>query len=225
MRPEHTKSVIITAGGVGKRMGANIPKQFLEINGLPILMHTINRFVAFDPAIQVVLVLPKDQLDVWKNLCEKHQFELKHEMVVGGKERFHSVKNGLEKVTGQYVAVHDAVRPLVKEKVIQECFDEAIKNEAAVPVIPVKESIRKISGDQSQALLRKDYVIVQTPQCFSVDVLKKSYQKPFDASFTDDASVAESSGYQIRTVPGNEENIKITSPADLKWARLLLNDE
>lgn len=206
-------------------MGASIPKQFLELNGRPILMHTMDRFFEYDPAIEMILVLPENQLVLWKDLCLKHHFTKKHHLVTGGEERFHSVQNGLAKITGDLVAVHDAVRPLVTKAVIEACFLAAAEKKAVVPVLPIKESIRKVDGQHSKSVLRSNYVTVQTPQCFSADVLKSSYQKSYEAAFTDDASVVESNGHEIALVDGNEENIKITTPTDLKWAELLLNHE
>lgn len=219
------RSVIISAGGVGKRMGADIPKQFLLLNGKPIIMHTINRFLAFDAEMEVIIVLPKDQVEAWKAYCDEYQFTPVHKVVVGGAERFHSVKNGLDAVTGDWVAVHDAVRPLVSTAVLKNCFDAVEKGLSVVPVLPPKQSLRKVNNEESVAVDRSQFVMVQTPQCFSLNVLKKAYSLPYESNFTDDASVVERSGVSITLVAGNEENIKITTPMDLQWANFLLNNE
>jgi len=219
------RSVIISAGGVGKRMGAAIPKQFLLLNGKPIIMHTINRFLAFDAEMEVIIVLPKDQIEAWKAYCDKYQFTPVHKVVVGGAERFHSVKNGLAAVTGNWVAVHDAVRPLVSTAVLKNCFTAVEKELAVVPVLPPKQSLRKVNNEGSVAVDRSQFVMVQTPQCFSLDVLKNAYSLPYESNYTDDASVVERSGVSITLVAGNEENIKITTPMDLQWANFLLNHE
>lgn len=218
-------SVIITAGGTGKRMGGAIPKQFLEIDGKPIIMHTIEKFVDFDSDIQVVVVLPSDQKANWNKLCQKHNFSIKHEIVEGGVERFFSVKNGLAIASGELIAVHDAVRPFVSKKVIENCFSSAQQNGAAVPVISLKESIRTINGQTTRAVSRKDFALVQTPQCFQSKLLKAAYQSAYKNEFTDDASVVEYAGGEITVVAGNEENIKITTPMDLKWAKCIMDHE
>ncbi|MGB1103824.1 MAG: 2-C-methyl-D-erythritol 4-phosphate cytidylyltransferase [Crocinitomicaceae bacterium] len=218
-------SVIITAGGTGKRMGGAIPKQFLEIDGKPIIMHTIEKFVDFDSDIQVVVVIPSDQKANWNKLCQKHNFSIKHEIVEGGVERFFSVKNGLAIASGELIAVHDAVRPFVSKKVIENCFSSAQQNGAAVPVISLKESIRTINGQTTRAVSRKDFALVQTPQCFQSKLLKAAYQSRYKNEFMDDASVVEYAGGEITAVAGNEENIKITSPMDLKWAKCIMDHE
>lgn len=215
---------IIVAGGSGLRMGSEIPKQFLEVAGKPILMHTIQRFIEFNSNLKIVLVLPDSQHDFWKELCQKHQFQLAHTICSGGETRFHSVKNGLASIndTEALVAVHDGVRPLVSFATIEACFAKAELYSAAIPVTPVVESIRKVSGNESEALLRSEYYLVQTPQVFGLKILKEAYLQPYDDKFTDDASVIENLGYMVSLVNGNVENIKITRPIDLKLAELLL---
>lgn len=217
------KAVIIVAGGSGKRMGAAIPKQFLLLANQPVLQHTIQAFHQFDGHINVILVLPEDHISHWKALCEKYQFELPHQIAVGGNERFHSVKNGLQLLNAeQLVGVHDGVRPLVSQNSIVRCFEEAFQTGAAVPCVPVSDTLRKVNGTQSQWVNRAEYVRVQTPQCFKTDLLMSAYNQPFSKDFTDDASVVEKAGYQVTLVKGNEENIKITGPADLVIAEALL---
>ncbi len=215
-------SVIITAGGVGKRMQADRPKQFLVLKGKPILMHTIERFYKVDTSIQIIVVLPQDQLTVWKNICRTHNFIIQHQTVAGGKERFHSVQKGLALVNGEYTAVHDAVRPLVSATVIKNCFSALETSPAIVPVVDMKQSIRQVVNGQSKSVDRSNYKMVQTPQCFTTALLKQAYQQPFNPIFTDDASVVEHVGEPITLIEGNEENIKITTPADLKIAALFL---
>jgi len=223
--PSISRSVIITAGGIGKRMGAEIPKQFLELSGEPILMHTIRKFSNLRDAAEIIVVLPQSQIQTWSDLCLKHNFKIIHTVIEGGKERFHSVKNGLEKATGQLIAVHDAVRPFVAENVIETCFEVAEKKGAAVPVLDLKESLRNIGQNPSIAVPRSDYALVQTPQCFRANLLREAYHNDYQTIFTDDASVVEHAGKLVSLVSGNEENIKITTPMDLKWARFFLANE
>ncbi|MBI9067168.1 MAG: 2-C-methyl-D-erythritol 4-phosphate cytidylyltransferase [Salinivirgaceae bacterium] len=217
------KYAIIVAGGSGKRMGAEIPKQFIELAGKPILMHTLEAFYKYDYKISLVLVLPKSQHKYWNQLIQKHSFTIKHTVVRGGVERFYSVKNGLDAILNNgWVAVHDGVRPLVSQDTISRCFDEAINGKNVIPVMALNESIRKIKNGESKAVNRNNYFLVQTPQVFSVDTLKKAYKQDYACAFTDDASVVENMGYKITTVDGNPENIKITRPMDLKIAEVLL---
>ena len=216
-----TKSIIITAGGIGKRMGSDIPKQFIQLNGLPILMHTITKFYEFDNSIEIILVLPKDHIDYWNALVSKFEFTIQHTVVVGGKERFFSIKNGLNEANGELIGVHDGVRPFVSLEVINSAFDSASKNKAAIPVVDLKESIRRVGGRITKSVDRNQFKIVQTPQCFTSQVIKAAYLQSFSNAFTDDASVVEKMGGQIHLVKGNDENIKITTPLDLKLATLL----
>ena len=216
-----TKSIIITAGGIGKRMGSDIPKQFIQVNGLPILMHTITKFYEFDNSIEIILVLPKDHIDYWNGLVSQFEFTIQHTVVVGGKERFFSIKNGLNEANGELIGVHDGVRPFVSLEVINSAFDSASKNKAAIPVVDLKESIRRVGGRITKSVDRNQFKIVQTPQCFTSQVIKAAYLQSFSNAFTDDASVVEKMGGQIHLVKGNDENIKITTPLDLKLATLL----
>jgi 2-C-methyl-D-erythritol 4-phosphate cytidylyltransferase len=215
------KSIIITGGGVGKRMGAEVPKQFLLLNNRPILMWTIEKFFTYDPQIEIILVLPENQIAYWNSLCAHYNFTVNHRCVAGGKERFDSVKNGLEKASGELIGVHDAVRPLVSNQVIVETYAAAAIYGASIPVVSLTESLRQVKENDSFAVKRSDFKLVQTPQCFTSSVLRSAYQKPYQDFYTDDASVVEADGHKIHLVDGNEENIKITSPADLKIAAVL----
>ena len=210
------KYVIIVAGGQGNRMGTQIPKQFLLLNGKPVLMHTISRFFQYNADINIVLILPASQFDYWNKLCITYNFSIPHKITTGGTNRFQSVKNGLELIeTGGLTAVHDGVRPLVSIETITRCFDCAAKNGSAIPVTMPVESIRKVSGNNSYSCLRDEFRLVQTPQIFDTSLLKRCYEQPYNESFTDDASVVEAMGNTIHLVEGNRENIKITSPLDL----------
>lgn len=217
------KSVIIVAGGIGKRMGTDVPKQFLLLKGKPLLMHTIERFYSYDTAIEIILVLPKEQIAYWQQLCAQHNFTIQHQIAEGGRERFYSVKNGIEKLskTG-IVAIHDGVRPFVNNNTIDSCFKKAAETGAAIPVMPVVESLRKLNEENSFAVNRSEFVSVQTPQCFNIDLLKKAYEQSFSSEFTDDASVVEKAGAKVALVNGNVENIKITTLQDLVLAEYLI---
>ena len=217
------KAVIIVAGGSGQRMNAHIPKQFLELNHRPILMHTIEAFYRFDNAIKIVLVLPESQINFWKELCVKYNFEPSHTIQVGGESRFASVKKGLRHIPNNCtVAVHDGVRPLVSQSTIKRCFEMAEQCGSAVPVIESVNSIREITDWGSESKDRNKYKIVQTPQVFAASLLHKAYLQPFTEFFTDDASVVEMMGEKISLTKGNEENIKITTATDLAIAHVLI---
>ena len=217
------KIALIVAGGKGERMNANIPKQFLEIQGKPILMHTLEAFYRFDVTIQLILVLPSVQIEFWDGLCKKHAFTLPHQIIEGGNARFYSVKNGLDIITKpSLVAVHDGVRPLVSLETIARCFEAAEKFDAAIPVVDLVDSIRHITKTGSQSVDRNLYKLVQTPQIFDSKLLKEAYEQDFSPLFTDDASVIEALGKPIHLVEGNRENIKITTEFDLRIAETLL---
>lgn len=220
------KFVIIVAGGSGSRMGTEIPKQFLELCGKPVLMHTIQVFHDFDPESKIILVLPEDQQLFWKGLCLKHSFSLLHEVVSGGKTRFHSVQNGLSQIDGKgIVFIHDGVRPLVSRETLGRCLETALKSGNAIPVLPVTESLRKQEGELNISVDRSQYFSVQTPQTFRSEQILEAFLQDFDPAFTDDASVAEKVGFPIFMVEGNRENIKITTPIDLIVAEALLNNQ
>lgn len=223
--------IIIVAGGKGLRMGGNIPKQFLPVGGKPILMRTIKRFYEYDRLIRIILVLPKIQHDYWLSLCKKYDFNIPYLIADGGDTRFHSVSNGLALIPNNeegIVGVHDGVRPFVSTEVIRRCYDKAKEYKAVIPVINVVETIRHIAQQEKSNSMRSitvprcDYRLVQTPQTFDIKTLKQAYKQPYKNTFTDDASVVESMGYNITLVEGNRENIKITTPFDLTIAEALL---
>lgn len=220
-----TKYAIIVAGGNGTRMNTKLPKQFIEIAGKPLLMHTIQRFYDADSSTIIVVVLPKAYMKKWKALAKKFFINVMYFIVPGGDTRFESVQKGLKEVTEKsIVAVHDGVRPLASKKLINRCFSEAEKYGSAVPVVSLNESLRKISGKRSEVVDRSSYSIIQTPQCFRSEIILKAYQQRFKESFTDDATVVESIGEKIHLIEGERENIKITFPSDLRIAELYLKE-
>ena len=217
--------IIIVAGGKGLRMGSDIPKQFLPIGGKPVLMHTLERFREYSPTLQIVLVLPKSQQDYWHQLCKDYDFKVEYILADGGETRFHSVQNGLALIPDDaegVVGVHDGVRPFPSIDVIRNCYETAREKEAVIPVIPVVETVRHLKGETSETVPRSDYRLVQTPQTFDIQLLKAANTQPYNDGFTDDASVVEGYGYPITLVEGNRENIKITTPYDLKIAEVLI---
>ncbi|MFA5329169.1 MAG: 2-C-methyl-D-erythritol 4-phosphate cytidylyltransferase [Prolixibacteraceae bacterium] len=216
------KFVLIVAGGSGSRMGTDTPKQFLELCGKPLLMHTIQAFYDFNPDSEFILVLPKAQQEFWMDLCRQHTFSILHQVVSGGETRFHSVQNGLSRINSEgIVFIHDGVRPLVSQETLKRCEETARKSGNAIPVLAVTESLRKLEDDKSIAVDRSLFYSVQTPQTFLTGQIINSYCQSYDSEFTDDASVVEKAGYPIYMVEGNRENIKITSPADLIVAEAL----
>lgn len=221
--------VIIVAGGKGLRMGGDIPKQFMEIGGKPILMRTIQRFIDYDRNLNIIVVLPKEQQDFWYELCRKHGFVEKIQIADGGGTRFHSVKNGLELIPENengVVGIHDGVRPHVSIEVIKKCYDEALSHKAVVPVVSIVETIWTNECQDNQnsptTVDRNNYFLGQTPQTFDIKLLKEVFEQPYDTAFTDDASVVRKAGHSITLVEGNRENIKITTPFDLRIAEALL---
>lgn len=215
---------IIVAGGKGTRIKSALPKQFLELNGLPILMHTINAFQRYSKNMVVILVLPEDDFETWRSLCTKHNFTATLTLQKGGDTRFQSVKNGLEKIEGDgLVAIHDGVRPLVSEDIIGASYRLAAVHKTAVAAVRLKESIRMTDQDNTKSVDRSKFRLIQTPQTFDVALIKKAYQIKDDPSLTDDASVAERAGQVISLFEGSYENIKITTPEDLTIAKALLD--
>lgn len=219
--------IIIVAGGKGLRMGADIPKQFLPVAGMPVLMRTIKRFREYSSSIKIILVLPEAQQEYWRQLCKDYGFDADCQVANGGETRFHSVKNGLALIPDDadgVVGVHDGVRPFASVEMIGRCYDEARRTEAVVPTVAVVETLRHI-GDagNSNTVPRSEYVLVQTPQTFSIQLLKRAYGQEYCDGFTDDASVVESLGRKITLVEGNRENIKITTPFDLAVAEAIVN--
>ena len=223
-------------------MGGDVPKQFLPVGGMPVLIRTLKRFYDFDRTLQIILVLPKAQQAYWLQLCQQYYFPLPslfpphagdesgaefppYLMADGGETRFHSVQNGLALIPDDaegVVAVHDGVRPFVALEVIARCFETARNCGAAVPVTPVVESLRHLSADSSESVPRDQYCLVQTPQTFDIQLLKAANRQPYRDTFTDDASVVESYGHPITLVEGNRENIKLTTPFDLRIAETLV---
>ncbi len=216
--------VVIVAGGSGKRMGTETPKQFLELAGRPVLMHTIERFKKFSETIEIITVLPENQLLYWLELQKKHSFSILHTLVKGGSNRFLSVRNGLEYVnTPGLVAIHDGVRPFVSIDTIRRCFDTAEKYGNAIPAISPTESLRILTDQGSLPVSRFNVKQIQTPQVFNAELIKKAYQQEYDNDFTDDATVLEKTGEKIILIEGNRENIKITNPEDLVISDALLH--
>jgi 2-C-methyl-D-erythritol 4-phosphate cytidylyltransferase len=214
---------LIVAAGSGKRMGAEIPKQYLEIAGKPVLMHTLERFKAFDDSIEIITVLPENQLRFWADLQKKYSFNIPHTLVKGGRARFFSVRNGLKFIdVPGLVAIHDGVRPFVSFETIKRCFETAEKLGNAIPVIPPSDTLRMISDKGSKPINRLLVRQVQTPQVFRADRIKKAYLQEYRPEFTDDATVLENTGVKINLVEGNRENIKITTPEDLVISSALL---
>ncbi len=217
MEATENHAVIFVAGGTGTRMGGALPKQFLTLNNTPILIHTLRNFFSFNRNFEMVVVMHHDYISFWKDLCLQFETVPEHTVVAGGEERFHSVKNGLNALTENvnYVAVHDAVRPLVSHETLTRCFNALNEHNAVVPAIPINDSIREVHGALNKSVDRSLYKRIQTPQCFESNILKEAYSKPFSPVFTDDASVVEANGHSVFLVEGNLENIKITSPVDL----------
>ena len=219
------KYAIIVAGGSGTRMGTDIPKQFLEIKGKPVLMHSMNRFFNFDSNINIIVVLPEHQIEYWQKLCVVHNFIVPHQIVKGGTERFYSVKNGLSLVEeNALVAIHDAVRPLVSKQTINDAFESAIQCGSGIPAVAMNESIRQFNGENNFAVNRSNFKIIQTPQCFASSAILMAFNQGYKAEFTDDATVLEAAGDKVYLTKGNIENIKITTPHDLIIASTLLDN-
>jgi 2-C-methyl-D-erythritol 4-phosphate cytidylyltransferase len=217
---------IIVAGGSGTRMHSAVPKQFLLLNGVPVLMHTINAFHYSDTKPQIIVVLHPDSHQYWNDLCKEHNFNIPHQLVSGGETRFHSVKNGISLIGDDdaIIAIHDAVRPLVTKEIIDESFDCAEKYGNAIVAIKSRDSVRQIKNNRSQSLNRDEIYLIQTPQTFQAAQLKKAYLQTYQESFTDDASVVEQTGVNINLVGGSYQNIKITFPEDIAIAEFLLRN-
>ena len=210
------KVALIVAGGKGDRMNTDIPKQFLILNGTPILIHTLKQFSHFE---EIVLVLPYSQFEYWRELCSTYNFTQKHILVAGGTSRFYSVKNGLEKIDeNSVIAIHDGVRPLISTKLIDSLITKTKNGVGIIPIVPLKDSIRKVEGENSTHLDRSNLYKVQTPQCFLIKDIKEAYKQEFSDTFTDDASVFEAKGGKITTLLGEEKNLKITTREDLTIA-------
>jgi len=224
--PQPTTSehyAIIVAGGSGSRMQSALPKQFLLLNGLPVLMHTMQAFYNSQPQPQLILALPESYHTYWRQLCTDHEFALPYLLVSGGDSRFQSVKNALSLVpANSLVAVHDAVRPLISTAIIENAYILAAAYGAVVVAVKSRDSVRRSANGKTQSLLRDEIYLVQTPQTFKAGLLKNAYERPYDESFTDDASVAEKAGHAISIVEGSYQNFKITFPEDISIAELLM---
>lgn len=213
---------IIVAGGKGLRMGGDVPKQFQLVGGRPVLMHTLLQFRNAIAGLQIILVLPREQQDYWRERCRQYEFGVEHRVADGGQTRFHSVKNGLALIPdGEegIVGVHDGVRPFASADLIRRCYAAAVEAEAVVPAVPVVESLRH---EERGAIDRKGYRLVQTPQTFSIPLLKAAYRQAYLETFTDDASVVEAYGHRVTMIDGIRENIKLTTPFDMVVAEALL---
>ncbi len=224
--PEIKKYIIVVAGGKGLRMGGDLPKQFVEVAGQPVLMRTLSTLHHAEPDAQIILALPLDHQAYWHRLCAEYSFAVPHQVVTGGETRFHSVRNALSVVPEDaegVVAVHDGVRPFVAEDVVKRCMLIAGEKGAAIPVVGMVETVRRIESDgQTSCTVPRDaYRLVQTPQAFRISLLKQAYAQPYISAFTDDAGVVEMLGHRVELVEGNRENIKLTTPADLKYAEFL----
>lgn len=218
------RGVIIVAGGSGRRMGGALPKQFMMLDNEPILARSINRMHEALPAAEIVVVLPEEHVELWKNIAARFDVA-RHKIAIGGKERFHSVKNGLAALSDEVsiVGIHDAVRPLASKKLIIKLFLEAENSTAVIPVVAPIDSYRIVEGDNSRIIDRSALRMVQTPQVFQTEALRKAYEQPFSATFTDDASVMEAAGHKVTLVEGERENIKITTPSDMLIAEAIIN--
>ena len=222
---------VIVAGGSGTRFGVQMPKQFLELGGKPVLMRTIE---AFEQTLrsgdrEIIVTLPVDQMDLWQDLCKRYAFVVPHRVVAGGETRWHSVKNALDSIDDiagvDVIAVHDGVRPLAGIDLINRVLDAARRDGAAIPVGMLNDSVRQVDGDDSHALDRSSLRAVQTPQAFAARLLLEAYGHPYEPTFTDDASVVERAGHRVTLVEGDPRNLKITRPMDLALAEYLLNQD
>ncbi|WP_256012056.1 2-C-methyl-D-erythritol 4-phosphate cytidylyltransferase [Desertivirga xinjiangensis] len=214
---------IIVAGGSGSRMETSTPKQFLLLDGLPVLMHTIRAFHESSMQPEIILALNQSYNSLWTELCTTHSFDIPHKIIPGGSQRFESVKNALSQISEESVtAVHDAVRPIISDDLISRCYRHAEEHESAIPVVGSRDSLRRKVNNNTVALNRDEILIVQTPQIFKSGILKKAYQQSFSGEFTDDASVVEKAGFKVSTVYGDLRNIKITFREDLEIASLFL---
>ena len=220
------RGVVIVAGGSGKRMGASLPKQFMLLGGIPVVARTINTFSEALPNADIVVVLPEEHIALWRNLASRFDVA-PHRCVAGGKERFHSVKCGIEVLGSEveYIAVHDGVRALASKRLVIRAALAVEEHKAVIPVVDVVDSYRRVVGDDSEIVPRSELRIVQTPQMFLAELLRRAYEQPFDASFTDDASVVEALGEKIALVEGERTNIKLTTPEDMAYAEWLLSKE
>lgn len=209
------KIALIVAGGSGSRMESDLPKQFIKLARKPILMHTIEAFFNCNVS-NIIVVLPKNQIEFWKELCSEFSFNLPHKIVAGGASRFESVQNGLVHCNNDdLVAIHDGVRPLINAEIINKSFEIADEKGNAVAAVRLKDSIRKVDLLGNKNVNRDGYFLIQTPQTFKCQLIKEAYQAQDHINFTDDASVLEANGHAIHLISGDYKNIKITTPEDL----------
>ena len=214
---------VIVAGGKGIRMNSDIPKQFLPVSEKPVLMRSIDAFHHFNPNIRIILIIPENSMEYWSDLCKEYNFDTPHQVFPGGKDRTSSVRNGLDQISGPgWVAIHDGVRPFVSRKIIHDSFFYAEKYGNAVAAVKTKDSLRVMEGEVSKAVNRELYRVIQTPQTFEVDLIKRAYEIVNPEGFSDDASVLEKYGERIFLFEGSFDNIKITTPEDLELAELIL---
>ncbi len=217
------KYAVIVAGGTGTRMGSAIPKQFMVLNGKPVLLHTIDTFLSAYHDLQIILVLPAAFEEQGRQLILQSAAPSRIQMVFGGATRFHSVQNGLKMIReASVVFVHDGVRCLVTEKLIKRCYEQALVKGNAIPAVAVNDSIRMKEGNKTKVVDRNRLLAVQTPQTFLSDIILHAFEQPYKEAFTDEATVAEAAGYEVFMIEGEKENIKITLPADLLIAEQLI---
>jgi len=218
---------VIVAGGKGERMNSDIPKQFLELDGKPVLYHTVQKFLDFSHSLQIILVLPEAST-ISSSFKETYFPEnARIRVVAGGKTRFHSVRNGLVAIHEEegIVFIHDGVRPFVSEQVLATCLEETLRVGNAIPCVGLKDSLRQVDDKGNRAVPRNEFKAIQTPQTFRVKDIKKAFEQDYDSLFTDEASVFEAVGKTIHLIEGNEENIKITTPQDLELATFFIKRE
>ena len=217
------KYALIMAGGSGVRMGLNTPKQFIELDGKPILRHTVEKFLSLPYEVEIVIVLADEMKDYWQDYCRRTGFLDRYCLPSSGMTRFHSVKNGLEYVPDDaIVAVHDGVRPFVTKEFLMSMFEKGENSPAVVPGIRPVETVREVTDSESYLLNRENLVLIQTPQVFHSELLKEAYTQPYSPTFTDDASVVEAMGCKVEYTQGLRYNIKITTPDDLAVAEKLI---
>jgi len=219
------KYAIIVAGGTGTRMQGEVPKQFMLLCGKPVILYSIEAFITFDPAIQIILVIHPDYIELWEKLVAEFKISVPFQLAEGGKTRFDSVKNGLKLIdSAGFVAIHDAARPVIDKGFLQQIFSAAEQKGSAVPGIALNDTIRRIDGDTSHQLDRTFLRAIQTPQIFRISELQRAYQQLYQPIFTDDASVMQSAGFPVHLANGRSGNIKITHYQDIALAEVLLEN-
>ena len=223
-KSEIERFAVIVAGGIGKRMKSGLPKQFMKLANQPVMLHTLRVFHDFDRKLKIIIVLHGDYFDIWNSICEEYSCSIPHKVIKGGKTRFDSVKNGLGAIDNDngFVAIHDAVRPLVNMDTISKCFDSAITYGNAIPAVTPGDSVRIRLPDANKPVDRNSVLLIQTPQVFSVALIKKAYMQKYKPGFTDGATVFETSGEKINIVEGDILNIKLTTSIDLEFAEVVL---